>query len=112
MATRTKLMQEPPLHPAWLVIASGPRRGRIHQLEKVTNIGRDQQMNHVLLDDDAASAEHARIKYENGTHILYDLASSNGTMLNGERIQRAMLRDEDRITIGHISMVFKETKLD
>ncbi len=111
MVTRTEYLGQPGLHVAWLVVASGPRRGRDVQVRKTTNIGRDAK-NHVVLDDEAVSAEHARIRFENGAYVLYDLASSNGTALNGERIQKALLRDEDRISVGHILLVFKETKID
>lgn len=112
MVTRTEFLSQPGLHVAWLVVASGPRRGRDFLLRKTTNIGRDAKANHIVLDDDAVSSEHARIRFENGAYTLYDLASSNGTALNGERIQKALLRDEDRIHIGHIQLVFKETKID
>jgi len=111
MVTRTEYLSQPGLHVAWLVVASGPRRGRDIQVRKTTNIGREAK-NHVILDDETVSAEHARIRFENGAYVLYDQASSNGTMLNGERIQKAMLRDEDRITIGRLQLVFKETKID
>lgn len=112
MITRTELMSRPGLCVAWLVVVSGARRGRDFTLRKTTNIGRDPRANHIVLDDDAVSTEHARIRFENGAYYLYDLASSNGTTLNGERIQKAMLRDEDRISIGHIQLVFKETRID
>lgn len=112
MTERTEYLGQPVLRVAWLVVASGPRRGRDFFLSKTTNIGRDAKLNKVILDDDAVSAEHARIRFENGAYVLYDLASSNGTTLNGERIQKAMLRDEDRISIGHIKLIFKTTTID
>lgn len=111
MADRTELLNKPDVHAAWLLVLNGPRRGRDYRLTKTTNIGRDAQANQVILDDEAASTEHARIRYENGVYVLYDLASSNGTMLNGERAQKAILRDQDRIEIGHTSLLFKEAKI-
>jgi pSer/pThr/pTyr-binding forkhead associated (FHA) protein len=111
MVERTELLGDQEIHVAWLLILGGPRRGRDYRLQKVTNIGRDSKANEIILDDEAVSAEHARIRYENGAYVLYDLASSNGTVLNGKRTQKAILRDEDRIEIGHITLLFKEARV-
>ena len=58
------------------------------------------------LDDDAVSREHARIKFDEGAFYIDDLLSSNGTMVNGQRIQRHELRDRDEIRIGDTNMIF------
>jgi pSer/pThr/pTyr-binding forkhead associated (FHA) protein len=63
-----------------------------------------------ILDDDSISAEHARVKEERGQFVLYDLASTNGTYLNGSRIERSALVDGDVITLGDTKLVFKEVK--
>ena len=111
MADKTELLQQPDVRAAWLLVTTGPHRGRDYRLRKTSNIGRDAQANEIIIDDDAVSAEHARIHFENGVYVLYDLASSNGTRLNNERIQKAILRDEDRIEVGHTVVVFKEAKV-
>ncbi len=111
MAEKTEFLGNQEVHAAWLLVLGGPRRGRDYRLGKITNIGRDSQENEIILDDDAVSTKHARIRYENGRHVLYDLASKNGTFLNGDRTQKAILQDEDQISIGHIPLVFKEVKV-
>ena len=51
--------------------------------------------------DAAVSAHHARVEREGGGWRLRDLASTNGTWLNGRRLSTpARLRDGDRITLG------------
>ncbi len=67
-------------------------------------IGRHQQCD-LRLFDETISRRHARIVVADGEVTLEDLASSNGTFLNGERIQRAArLFDGDVLRIGDTSM--------
>ena len=103
------LVQEPPAT-AWLVLRSGGRIGKQHQLNKRSSkiIGRDPGRADIILDDDTVSREHARIKYENGQFVLYDLGSTTGTFVNENRIQRQMLYDDDHISLGRIEMVYKK----
>jgi len=39
---------------------------------------------------------------------LFDLASTNGTWVNDQRIYRLLLRDGDRIRLGSTILVFKQ----
>ncbi len=55
----------------------------------------------------AVSRRHARIRRENDRFILEDLGSSNGTLLNGERLSApAVLKDQDRISFGSVEALF------
>jgi pSer/pThr/pTyr-binding forkhead associated (FHA) protein len=59
------------------------------------------------LDDSKVSSEHARIRMEQGGFVLYDLASTNCTYVNGQQIQKQMLRDGDQIKFGpNATLVF------
>jgi pSer/pThr/pTyr-binding forkhead associated (FHA) protein len=95
---------------AWLVIRSGPRAGRDFRIGAQPTVGRDAANCDLIINDDGVSAQHARIKEERGQFTLYDLASTNGTFLNGQRIQEAGLADGDVITAGSTQMIFKEVK--
>jgi len=55
---------------------------------------------HLRLDDETLGAIHASIVFEGNHFELVDHQSPTGTYLNGERIHRAALRSDDRITIG------------
>ena len=57
--------------------------------------------NNVQIADGQASRQHAEIRYENGRHIVADLNSTNGTLVNDQRITRSQhLNHGDIITIG------------
>ena len=94
---------------AWLVIKSGSRPGQQFGLTRGRNtIGRDGTRCDIVLDDGAVSAEHARINFENGQFVIYDLASLNGTFVNRQRVQRQLLMDGDLIRLGNTTLVFKK----
>lgn len=97
---------------AWVVILNGPRRGRLYPLRlEGTSLGRVPP-NDIELDDNAVSRFHARFVGERaGDRVVFfvqDLASANGTFVNGQRIVRERLQDEDRITVGNTILVFKQ----
>jgi len=57
--------------------------------------------NNVQIADGQASRQHAEIRYENGRHIVADLNSTNGTLVNDQRITGSQqLNHGDIITIG------------
>lgn len=63
------------------------------------------------VDDDKASRLHASIDIVNETTVyIFDLGSSNGTLVNGERITEKQLVNGDTIQIGHITMVVAISK--
>ena len=80
--------------------------GREHLLlESLTRIGRDVE-NEIVVMSKRASREHAHILREGRRVLLQDNDSTNGTYLNGERLQtRTLLRDGDRIGVGQIKFL-------
>jgi hypothetical protein len=70
----------------------------------VMNMGR-LESNDVVLDDYKVSREHAVLKYAGGEFTLVDLASTHGTFINGERIDRAVVRFGDKIQITNHEIV-------
>lgn len=56
---------------------------------------------HIHLEDDGVSREHARFTTnDDGFVSVVDLGSTNGTWVNGARIDAAIVREGDRIGIG------------
>ena len=74
----------------------------------VINLGRASD-NDVVLDDPRVSRHHARIRRRGKAFYLFDLASSNGTWVNGQRFYRLLLMDGDKIRLGNSELVFRQT---
>ena len=62
-------------------------------------IGR-QGENNLVLRDNRISRSHARISVDNGSYVVEDLESRHGVFVNGQRVQRHLLKDGDRIDFG------------
>jgi pSer/pThr/pTyr-binding forkhead associated (FHA) protein len=56
--------------------------------------------NDVVVTDPATSGKHAELVVEDGQLVLRDLGSSNGTLVNGHRVEKIVLHDGDVIRIG------------
>ncbi len=73
-------------------------------------LGRDED-SIVWIDDALVSRRHARIVIDETGAVLEDLNSRNGTFLRGKRIKApTKLADEDQVTIGPASMIFRVFK--
>ena len=78
----------------------------------VLNIGR-LDSNDIVLDDYKVSREHAVLKISRTDMLLVDLASTHGTYVNGERIDRSPLKFGDTIQlVNHELTLFSELPED
>lgn len=72
-----------------------------------TFIGRDPKKCQIVLNDSEVSGVHAVIRKSNISCVLEDLNSSNGTLVNGERVNRVSLNNNDEFLIGGVSFTVK-----
>ncbi len=109
----TVQMQLVPKRFGWLIVKTGPRIGQVHQLRDVTDLGRSAA-NHIVIDDDRVSEQHARVRVdEEGQFVVWDLASTNGTFVNGEQITAATpIVENDEVTLGHTALVLKTLNVE
>lgn len=81
--------------------------GPAYQLGMLVTIGRTPD-NEIAIELPEVSRRHARLTFSEGSYVLQDLNSNNGTYLNGERIVEARLQDGDQIQIGPVLFLFNE----
>jgi pSer/pThr/pTyr-binding forkhead associated (FHA) protein len=62
-------------------------------------LGRSRE-NEIVLRDGRASRRHARIVHEGPALAIEDTGSSNGTFVDGRRVERALLTAGATLTIG------------
>jgi hypothetical protein len=62
-------------------------------------VGRAERCD-VRLDDLRVSRRHARLRFRDGTWMIQDLGSKNGTLLNGRPVIRGQLRPGDRLAFA------------
>jgi signal transduction histidine kinase/pSer/pThr/pTyr-binding forkhead associated (FHA) protein len=88
-----------------LIVIQGPDRGRRIELQgdKVV-VGRDVQCD-VRLHDTEVSRRHAEFHFSENEAEIIDLKSSNGTFVNGKRIERQLLQHGDRLLLGRTEML-------
>ncbi len=86
-----------------LIHQEGPLAGTRYELAiPVTRIGRAAENDVVIagVDGLVVSGRHAEIRNEDGQWRIYDLESTNGTFVNGERITEAVLEAPSTIQLG------------
>jgi hypothetical protein len=87
----------------------GPRvevSGATHLLQGTTVVGRGADAD-IQLTDTGVSRRHVELEVVDDGVAVRDLGSTNGTWVNGSRIQSAMLVDGDRVTVGTTDLVVR-----
>ncbi len=89
-----------------LMMMSGPRTGERVALRNGFLIGKQPGCD-LVIEDGYTSTQHAQIAMDgSGNCVLYDRGSTNGTFVNGNRIQTMPLQHGVSIKIGSIEMRF------
>jgi len=98
-----------------LFVIQGRNRGTRYELDVAdgvaVTIGRDAG-NVIQVDDNEVSRRHAELRPTDGSFLLGDLKSSNGTFVNDERIERIELARGDRIRVGRTVLLFAQDAED
>ena len=95
--------------PAYLWVREGERTGaRFPLAPTVTTIGRDPD-NVIRFDSAAVSRRHARVYPDGPAFVIEDLGSTNGTYVNGARLEVSRpwpLHQHDYVSIGVVTLEF------
>lgn len=92
---------------AWLKVIRGEFEGKEFLVfAGTTSIGNNGKNTIVLFKDKLVGPHHCDIKLEGGKYILVDCGTPMGTIVNGQRTTRHLLRQGDAIAIGNSVLVF------
>jgi hypothetical protein len=73
--------------------------------ESVVNIGRRLE-NQLIIDDPRVSRSHAQLRAIKGRFVLFDLNSTGGTFVNGQRTSQTVLYPGDVISLAGVALIF------
>ena len=92
---------------AWLKVVRGEFEGKEYLVfDGTTSIGNNGQNTIVLFKDKLVGPHHCDIKLEGNKYVLTDCGTPMGTVVNGRRITKHILRQGDAIAIGNSVLVF------
>jgi pSer/pThr/pTyr-binding forkhead associated (FHA) protein len=101
-----------PTDAAVLIVRSGAQAGdRFTLQDGVTRLGRHPD-SEIMLDDITVSRRHVQIERTNEGYVVTDAGSLNGTYVNQERVDRAVLHHGDELQIGKFRLVLFERSHD
>ncbi|MFZ4718524.1 MAG: FHA domain-containing protein [Ilumatobacteraceae bacterium] len=100
-------MADLPAESGSLVVRSGAQAGTALSLEAtLTRLGRHPE-SEISLDDITVSRRHAEIERTGDGYLVRDAGSLNGTYVNGQRIEDAVLLHQgDEVQVGKFRLVF------
>ena len=73
--------------------------------DPVVNIGRRLE-NHLVIDDPRISRNHSQLRAINGRFVLFDLNSTGGSFVNGQRTSQTVLYPGDVISLAGVALIF------
>ena len=85
----------------WLEVLSGEDAGRLVEVDRPLVLGRVKGAD-LVIRDARASRRHVELAPADGGLRLRDLGSANGTLVDGERVDEALLRGGEEIRIGAV----------
>ncbi len=95
-----------PAGSALLIVQRGPGAGSRYLLDTDTvSAGRHPESD-IFLDDITVSRRHVEFTRSGGTYKVADVGSLNGTYVNRDRIDEALLQNGDEVRIGKFRLVF------
>lgn len=95
-----------PANSALLIVQRGPNTGARFLLDAdVTNAGRSPSSD-IFLDDVTVSRKHCQFIRQDGRHLVRDSGALNGTYVNRQRVDQALLAAGDEVQIGKYRMTY------
>jgi transcriptional regulator with GAF, ATPase, and Fis domain len=89
-----------------LLVISGPLQGREYIVGKNTFLIGSDPNNDLALDDSTVSRRHCEIQIKPEGTLIRDLASTNGTIVQGVKVTEAFLAQGTEFQLGNTRFVF------
>lgn len=90
-----------------LLVEEGPDKGKKYDLTAVSlTLGRRKDCD-IVFNDSSISRRHARLELHRGVYTITDLGSTNGTRINGIKINSKLLEPGDVISLGTTTCLLK-----
>ncbi len=104
----TPEMEKRPQEFPFLIVTQGEDEGReIDLFADKLSMGRSAD-NDLVFPDIACSRHHSVLEKQGNEYLVLDLGSGNGTLVNGERVERVVLQNSDEIQIGNTVIQFNQ----
>ena len=97
----------PPSRALLRVLESGGREREVRVEAQPLTLGRAPD-NALVIGDARVSRHHGRFQARHGTLVYTDLGSTNGTRVNGIRVDEIVLGPGDRLQIGDVVLVVEQ----
>ena len=89
-----------------LLVTRGADEGKQFELtDALISVGRDGT-NRIRLHDTEVSRRHAEFRQNENGYVVIDVGSANGTFVNNQKIQEAVLQAGDQIVFGQTTLVY------
>ena len=95
---------------ALLAVRRGPNAGARFLLDSERTTAGRRPDSDIFLDDVTVSRKHAEFVRRGDDFVVRDVGSLNGTYVQRDRIDEAVLRDGDEVQIGKFRMVFHPSR--
>lgn len=93
----------------YLAIDNEGRKSKWKLTSKPVSIGRSSKNDIALPDEQMASRRHCAIEMVGDSYVLRDTGSTNGTRVNGKRLDEAVLVSGDQVSIGSVRITYIDT---
>ncbi len=96
-----------------LIVVSGPHTGQEFTLQKDSiTIGRDEGNAVALVKDLRVSRTHAEVKWKEDSYHIINISSKNFILVDGEKVDNAVVTHKTRIQVGETDLVVKIPDLE
>ena len=85
---------------------NGPLSGQSFLVSSGMTIGRASE-NKLVVSESTISGKHCQVEYVHEQYYINDLGSTNGTLVNGNKVSKSAIKQGDKISLGSVNIIVK-----